>query len=302
MSREKLFIVGVGRSGTSLIQSMLNAHPDVVFLPETQYLRKYVLNHKKWEGEDKANKEFGGDIKLDRLDLEKGELANSCHSFIEVYNKILNTITEEKKARISGDKDPRNLDYIDDLSHFFPEAKVLHIIRDPRDVVLSRTKADWSKGWPFILHAFLYSSQLERGRRKAKAQFGDNYMEFYYEDLLSNSEVVLKKISEFVDIEYTQQMLAFEKSARELVDPSEMQWKKETIGPLLSKNSKKWKTGLSQEQIFWIQKICASTFENHPYTEENVKVGIGKRVLLPFALLVSSVFKVVYPLRLKYLK
>ena len=41
---KKIFIVGVGRSGTSLLQSMFASHPEVKFIPETAFIRRYVLN------------------------------------------------------------------------------------------------------------------------------------------------------------------------------------------------------------------------------------------------------------------
>src|SRR5690606_3195892 len=132
-----------------------------------------------------------------------------------------------------GDKDPRFLDFIPQLYKFFPHSKVIHIIRDPRDVTLSRTKADWSKHWPFFMHPIMYNAQLERGRTLGKSLFKSNYLECYYEDLITSQEEVLKTISNFLKVDYNPSMLNFGESAKKLVDQSEMQWKKETLGPLL---------------------------------------------------------------------
>lgn len=159
-----IFIVGVGRSGTSLLQSMLNAHPNIVFLPETQFLRKYVF--KKNSSVNKKNNLqnlLEKDEKFKVLDINLNGLHNKNAK--DVYLSVIKHYEQDNSLYV-GDKDPRLLDYLSQLYEFTPKSKVIHIIRDPRDVVLSRTKADWSKHWPFSLHAYLYNAQIQMGRKK----------------------------------------------------------------------------------------------------------------------------------------
>ncbi|MDR5589341.1 sulfotransferase [Christiangramia sp. SM2212] len=295
----KIFIVGVGRSGTSLLQSMLNAHSEVAFIPETHFLRKYVFTNKIFPGEQEVMTELKQDENLQRVKIDPHQIVNNRNSYLEVYNELLDIYLETKGKKIIGDKDPRNIDFLPHLKNYFPDAKIIHIIRDPRDVVLSRTKADWSKHWPFNLHAYMYNAQIGRGRKIGRNLFGSNYFEICYEDLIMTPEKELKKICELIGIDFETAMLEFSSSAKELVDKSELQWKKETMGPLLSSNKNKWKNEFSDSQIDLIQKVCNYTFSNLPYEKAKVNQSFVKNNIHKMA---SKIFKILYPLRISFLK
>ena len=299
--KDKIFIVGVGRSGTSLLQSMLNAHSKVAFIPETHFLRKYVFKKNVAITPENKNgflNELKNDLEFNRTKIEPENIVHSGNTYLQTYNLLLENYLKSKGKDIIGDKDPRNIDFISQLNHFFPEAKVLHIIRDPRDVVLSRTKADWSKHWPFGLHAYLYNTQIQMGRKKGIQLFGDNYLEIYYESLIEQPVEELKRVCTFIGVDYEQEMLNFGKSAKELVDKREMQWKKETLGPLLSTNKNKWKTSFSSKQIDLIQKVCGYSFQSGQYQREEVKTNF----INIFHIIGAQLFKWLYPLRIKSLK
>src|SRR5690606_22202324 len=125
-----VFIVGVGRSGTSLLQSMLNAHPNIVFLPETQFLRKYVFKkNSSLVKQDKLLDILGKDEKFKVLNIGLKDLHNKNAG--EIYLLTLKQY-EQSNSLYVGDKDPRLLDYLVQLNDFTPKSKVIHIIRDPR--------------------------------------------------------------------------------------------------------------------------------------------------------------------------
>src|SRR5690606_1395939 len=123
-----------------------------------------------------------------------------------------------------------------------------------------------------------------------------------YEDLVAQPQTSLRKVTQFLNIPFSEEMLNFGESARKLVDKKEMQWKKETFGPLLTDNTQKWKKQLTAEQIYLIQKICSTTFDKHPYKKENVKVSLLTRIKAELFNIFAFVFKILYPLRLKFLK
>src|SRR5690606_3287517 len=124
------------------------------------------------------------DKAFQRLNLNLGSVLASTSklSLLNLYEKILDKHLSWKGKTIAGDKDPRNLDFIKSINESFPDARIIHIIRDPRDVVLSRTKADWSKSWPFFMHPAMYNTQIVRGRSLAKELLNERYFELFYED------------------------------------------------------------------------------------------------------------------------
>lgn len=299
---EPIFIIGVGRSGTSLLQSMLNSHSEISFIPETHFLRKYVFTGNKTIS-SKSVPDFTQELNADkdyvRAKIKPEEIIKVGNNCLATYNLLLEKYLTTKKKTLIGDKNPRNIDFIPQLKRFFPKSKVIHIIRDPRDVVLSRTKADWSKHWPFNLHAYMYNTQILRGMRLGKKLFDKNYLEVYYENLIENPEIELEKISSFLGVSFEKNMLDFGSSAKELVDKSEMQWKKETFGPLLTSNKNKWKKEFKSSQIDLIQQVCSSAFENFPYEKEKIESTYFQNKI---HLMGSKIFRLLYPLRIQFLK
>lgn len=297
-----IFIVGVGRSGTSLLQSMLNAHGDIAFIPETQFLRKYVFtgNRRITPASFTAFKEtLRSDKNFRRANIEPELVVKEGKTNLQTYQLILEEYLRRKEKRLIGDKDPRNIDFIPELKSIFPNSKIVHIIRDPRDVVLSRTKADWSKQWPFNLHAYIYNAQINRGRKLGRKLFGKNYHELFYENLIENPTQELEKICAFIRVPYDANMLNFGSSARELVDKSELQWKSETFGPLLSTNKNKWRSAFTASQIDLIQKVCASSFEAFPYEKEEIVQNFYQN---KFHKVGAKIFETLYPIRVQFLK
>lgn len=297
VENNNIYIIGVGRSGTSLLQSMLNAHPNIVFLPETQFLRKYVF--KKNSSINKKNnlqRLLERDEKFKVLDVNLDDLQNK--NAIDIYQSVIKNYEQDNSLYV-GDKDPRLLDYLPQLYELTPQSKIIHIIRDPRDVVLSRTKADWSKHWPFFMHSYLYNAQLLRGSKIGKSVFKENFLEIYYEELLEHPDEILKKITSFLEVPYSDDMLDFGLSAKKLVRKDEMQWKKETLGPLLSKNKNKWKTELTQYQVALIQSNCKDTFKNHSYEKCIVHLKLVEKLSIFIHSIGNFIFKMLYPLRVK---
>lgn len=298
-----LLIVGVGRSGTSLLQSMLNAHTEICFLPETQFLRNYVVNkaRKTVSNEEERQalvKALTEDKSYLRSEVAPDDIVDVGDSYATIYHKFLNHYRENKDKKLVGDKDPRVIDFIARLVHLETPPRLIHIMRDPRAVVASRMKADWSKHWPFFMHIFLYRAQFERGRSKGKSLFRDSYHELYYEDLISDPASELKLICDFLKVPYDPGMLEFQNSARELIDKREYQWKKETTGPLLSANADKWKTSLSKGQIFLIESLCSGIFRSHSFVSSGKSrvsfvIRLKSLVLKPMA----WTFSMLYPLR-----
>ena len=299
---EKIFIVGVGRSGTSLLQSMLNTHSKMSFIPETHFLRKYVFKSSVVVDEkniDSIIETLNNDDDFLRAKIPAIEIVEIGMGYLDIYDALLDVYVKRKGKKIIGDKDPRNIDFLQQLNKFYPEGKVIHMIRDPRDVVLSRTKADWSKGRSFYLHAYLYITQLQRGRRLGKEKYGINYIEIFYEDLISDPVKVLNELCKFLKVNFEEKMLNFSKSAEELVDKEEMQWKKETLGPLLVKNKDKWKKELNEEQIGLIQCVCKPVFDMNMYSYyHDEKISIISKTVHKTA---SIFFKILYPIRINYL-
>lgn len=305
MNKKIVFILGVGRSGTSLLQSMLNSHSEIAFPPETHFFRYYVAPNRKRKQiiKNEPEKFFSvleQDKSFSRININPQELLSDTNSDFKpekIYQKLLEIYLNKKGKTIIGDKDPKNIEFVQQLYKYFPQATIIHLIRDPRDVVLSRTKAAWSAHRPLWLHAMIYNSQILTGRKNGIRLFKKNYLEIKYEELISNPKDPLKRIVKNIGLEYEESMLNFSKSGSELMDESEKQWKIETTGPLLRSNVKKWKKELSNQQIGLIQTICRKPMMIYGYSPDNsIKLNFIQRL---FFNSIKTAFHIVYLLKLK---
>jgi hypothetical protein len=265
-----IFIVGVGRSGTSLAQSMLATNPKISYLPETAFIRRYVFREKLQKISVKAG--FAGvkehlenDKTLSRLNIPVHELlyrSSEKRILLDVtlYRSILDVYSYEN-AQYVGDKDPRLIEFFPLVRAVTFNSYMLHVIRDPRDVLASKKKAAWSKQSHVFKHVFAGRVQIKIGCRQGPKVYGARYYELLYEDLITQPETSLKDICESIGIPFYSDMLSFGKAAEALVSDEEMGWKKETLGPLLVDNHQKWKEELTNREIK-LTELCSAEAMN----------------------------------------
>lgn len=270
MVKKFLAIVGVGRSGTSLLMSMLNTHPEIAFVPETHFVGRYIVDHPLLNAKD-LKERLVDDHRFHRLAISQDTVENIIasledqFSIAEFYKSILNFYTTKSKTQIIGDKAPKNIEYLPIIKHLFPEAYLIHIIRDPRDVYLSRTKAKWSSDYSDLAHFTAYRSQYNLGCHYGPKLFANHYYEIHYEDLISNPDSELASICNWLGVPFDDRMLEFSNSARELMAPEEEAWKSETLKPLMMGNKNKWRAELPQEKNWVIEAACSPAFSGGYY-------------------------------------
>ena len=302
-----IFVCGVGRSGTSLVQSMIGSHPEIVFPPETAFIRRYIatgLLNKIFRngGLDAVNNRLSSDSRVSRLQMEINKVLlpflNKEQEFTDIafYNLLLYQYAESIGRKKVGDKDPRLVEYLPLINRHWPNAYIIHMIRDPRDVLVSKKKAEWSKGRHWIAHVFANRVQIRMGRKEGRRLFGERYKEVIYEELISDPNNVLKEICEWLGISFEQEMLRFSTTSKQLVQEFEMPWKKETLGPLLSGNSDKWKKGLSVFETALTEMSCREAMKLGVYTYSRRfwKLNFLRRYLAVMLSVIMTIAGVVY--------
>lgn len=285
-----VFVVGVGRSGTSLIQSMLAAHPQVAFPPETAFVRRYVAKGTvgrlaRREGIRAVVELLAADERLARLDigveeLVEATLADGPLTDAALYRSILRLHARACGAPRVGDKDPRLVEHLGLVHRLFPRAFVVHIIRDPRDVLVSKKRAEWSRDRSVLRHILANRVQLAMGRRDGARWFGERYVELQYEKLLDDPVVALKDVCARIELSYDPSMLDFRAAASRLVSPDEIAWKSKTLGPLLSDNRGKWRDSLSAREVSLTQRVCAEAMRIGRYEKEEAELRPARRLIV----------------------
>lgn len=241
------FIIGGGKSGTTWLKRLLNAHPEILCLGEGR------IFNREWGRDDFRHVEvkvpprslYGAlsgseDLRLwvqrsvwgSKADVEK-HIDNLTRLAIDYF--LQQRLSETRKT-IVGDKTPFLVgsNVLEEIQRIYPEAKVIHMIRDGRDVEISmlhhRWKNSMDRGGPHILkpeeeerrkahedgdlerlaemgwfdedelrrRARLWSSQVAGAVKDGPELLGDNYTEVTYESLLEDTGAQVRRLANFL--------------------------------------------------------------------------------------------------------
>ena len=260
---------------------MLSSHPRIKFLPETSFLRRFVVDNEASSlPHDQLILRLKADQRLCRIkhhdqliDKVSWNDPGACRQLYELF------FSSYQDASFVGDKDPRCIEMISAIAMLWKSSKFVHLFRDPRDIVCSKKKADWSKGRSLFFYLVAGQSQiLLADRAKAKLS-GSRVFLIKYEELIQDPKTTLKSLCRWLPIEFDDSMLSFNSAAKELVAEDEMQWKKETLGPLLKDNSKKWRNELTPFEIATIEASCTKAMQLGGYqVAKDIQLGIGPKI------------------------
>lgn len=240
MNQKPIFIIGAHKSGTTLLRNLLDGHPSLYAIPieshffqisgfwiDNEYRQQYPINLSNKDIRNRAinyisekNKntnKYGGSFAKDlfNIPLFKNKfkikhLKNNTKFILEQYFKaIYYSINKRElgKERRIVEKSVENAEFAQYYNKFYPQAKFIHIIRNPYSNFVSLRKyKSIDFGYPIIRRMLrtLYNNYyyLYRNQKLIK-----NYFIIRYEDLVTNPSKWLKKISNFLDIEFQNSLL-----------------------------------------------------------------------------------------------
>lgn len=274
-----IFIVGCGRSGTTLLRLILNRHSNISIPEETWYYPQLYkeLNRQnekppdwqKYVGSEvfRLNSERFPDLELiGILTLLEKNTWGDWSSIIPVVNRFYAKIENKKRW---GDKTPGYVMHLPLIKQLFPDAKVIHMVRDGRDVIPSILKY-WSVGpqtTSLIETAFYWKKHVSRGIEFGPKLFGQNYFELKYEDLVSMPETQIQKVCSFIGESYEAAMIDNRMDKPDVVPNWE--WHKETRKQINNQNIGKWKLGLSKYEVMVIQYVGGGLLKRFDYDMAN---------------------------------
>ena len=226
-SNKPVFVVGMVRSGTSLVEQILASHPQIHGAGELTDIIQLVSSlHLMLE----VNEQYPLCIKAltrDKLDI-----------FASQYLSRINKMAPDALRVI--DKMPGNFMHLGLIELLFPNSRIIHCIRDPRDTCLSAYFQDFSRSHPYScnlsdLGTFYKSYQAVM--RHWKNVLRIPIMDVHYEELVSNQEETSRKLVDFCELEWDSNCLNFHKTERFVGTASFDQVNE----PMYSKSVSRWK-------------------------------------------------------------
>lgn len=194
------FIVGCGRSGTSLLRSMLNNHPDIAIPLESLFIIDYLLVADRFDLET-LKPLMAGEPELVEwgINIQPDDF-RSCDSVVEMIYLVHERYANQHGKTYWGQKTPRFVRHMDLLSTSFHKPRFIHIVRDPRAVVNSLIRSNVhrsdayhaAKRWNLDVGLAL---EFERTHP-------DSILRIKYEGLVSEPENSIRQILAFLEMEF----------------------------------------------------------------------------------------------------
>ncbi|MFL5798038.1 MAG: sulfotransferase family protein [Actinomycetota bacterium] len=211
------FIVACGRSGTTMLRVMFEQHPDMAIPPESYFPVSFWRRRERYRvgggfdlgamAEDLVRHDRFLAWRLDQT-VVRERLAGTAPDFAEAVRRVYALYAEAHGKTRYGDKTPPFLMHLPLLAREFPEARFVHLVRDGRDVVLSLREQRFAPS-SFAGAAEYWASRVRRGRGAGQRLGPDRYREVRYEDLVADPERELRRLCEFVELDFRPEMLAY---------------------------------------------------------------------------------------------
>lgn len=207
------FVVGAGRSGTTLLRLILAGHSHLHIPPETWFLRPLVrdfpltgaLTQPQLERaiEIMVRHERWPDMNLPADEFRSQTAALTQPTLVDLIDLVYRHLLRTSGKQRLGDKTPHYFAIVPELATLYPGAKFIHLVRDGRDVAISWIDAGWQRyyergfEWPAAM------ADLHRDR----SAYPDRVLEVRYEDLVLQPAEVAQHICAFLGETYEQTML-----------------------------------------------------------------------------------------------
>jgi len=225
-SKRPIFVIGMFRSGTTLCEQILSSHSDVTGAGELKNINSisHAICNSKLHDKSPAS------------------LVNATQQhFIDGANSYLKTLdTHSTESKNIVDKMPANFFHVGLISRLFPNAHIIHMIREPRDVCLSMFFQRFGPQMTFstdLEELADYHLAYQRVMQYWQEVLDIKILNVVYEDLVDNQEEMTRKMLEFCGLEWNEKCMNFHQSKRDVNTPSYDQVRK----PLYKKSVARWK-------------------------------------------------------------
>ena len=267
-----LFVIGAPRSGTTLLQRILDAHPLLTIPNDADFIWRpqgvgggrdpeVTPQLVAWVQENRDDP-----LHLQRLELTEQEVERAAASstrWSEFVSAMYDEVARKRGKRYAGQKDPTYAEQVPTLHGLFPNARFLHIIRDGRDVALSML--DWAAKmkpgqtalWaerPIAYCAVQWRSYVLAAWHDSEALPEGQVMQIWYENLVRDPVEGARSICIFLGLPLEEEKMAAFHVGREVKD-REVKDVKLAWAPV-KKNVRDWRNTLPQEDIALFEAIA----------------------------------------------
>ena len=218
------FVVGSGRSGTTVLRAMLDSHPELAVPPESHFVAA-MARAGYGQGDAFDTPAFLRDLAANRWyrrwelpdeQVRAAVTAAAPQGLADAVRAVYREYAATRGKPRYGDKTPPYVLNLPLLGGLFPEARFVHVVRDGRDVALSLLDVEFGPD-SFPEAVVWWRRSVSRGRAAGARLGPGRYREIRYEELVDDPEEVLRALCPFLGLDFDPAMLRYHERADEVV-------------------------------------------------------------------------------------
>lgn len=263
------FIIGCPRSGTTLLQALLNRHPEIAVPPETKIFCDFdgQPHSVRQRCLERIARDLGVSLTNDasRATIHAGQLLREVQRlFVQQLGRT--------KVRLVGEKTPEHTSRLNSIREAFPEVPIIAMVRNGFDVAQSLANVPWIKCTPGV--AAMIWSHYMRYITNAIDQGLPRICVVRYEELTSNPEDTLREVFDFLEVESGHELQCMKPNKtldRYLFPEREIMWKGRATTSVSTERSAR--SPLDSYSRRAIQVGCQELLERWGYNEDLQAIG-----------------------------
>ncbi len=286
-----VLVIGSMRSGTTLLNRLLDAHPKIAMI---YHPTRFFESARELRDDDAGVPRF-----LDKFRGQYGffgrlgpEVQTRCEEALgrlpadaskgEIYRALTGSLVDKPGVELVGEKYAGRGAEVLPFRALLPDGKIIMIVRDPRDVLLSNKKRVeqeaamenyWAGAHLMVVDDWASLAVLHRSLDQIQ---GGAYLQVRYEDLVGDPEATLRKVCTFLDLPF----------APEMLDPGALRhedgrpWKANTshgrpYEELSGDSVGTYQEGLSAGEVQWVNALVAEHLRFFGYAPDAVRTEVG---------------------------
>lgn len=284
-----IFVVCAPRSGSTLLRLILNAHPHIAVPPPAwlyELIRPYLYSYGDLTSAENFKAlcaDMLGTPTIARwpLTLDAEALQSACRgpSFAAAFEELHLAFGRLGNKMRWGEKTPRNSFWIDEIKQDFPDAQIVHIVRDGRDMAIDIADSPPMRPYSLYMGAQYWRHYVSAIRESAMRLNKSDFYEIRYEELCASPQSELEKLCAFLGEEFDGRMLTHHDTGGAKSWSEDPQHAK-TAQPITTDFCEMYKTRLPARDVAALEAVFGELLDAYDYPRAGAAEPISERVAM----------------------
>jgi hypothetical protein len=263
------FIVGCPRSGTSLLSVLLDRHSRIVVTPETYFFHVFsgLSRRRNQPDHDWFVTRYLDNSYLSAMKLDKSKVLQRFRDYNPEHSSFFRCALEEyaetHNEPIIGEKTATHLRWVKTIFQWYPNAKVLWIVRDGRDVVMALMRLFHKN---LRSHCCTWRMSVKLGLQFEK-KYPNNFYRVKFENLVSMPQIELAKLCDFLEVDYQDRMVNTKVHSGTILE-KEMFYKERALKPIDQSKIGEWKHSATPQQVALMHYVMGDYLRKLDYKDD----------------------------------